>query len=122
MATGELKRNREFVHAIPEYDMSNGDTEWVLPMTNTYKWMYYFQIENLAGTGDGTLAVKCSGDGGTTWVDYPNMSTETVDSDKSISFDDSYTVYDKIKVVFTANSITGGTITLNQRLYTNPIK
>ena len=121
MAQGSRKVNGDFQCALPEYDMSNGNTEWIIPLTNTHKWMYYFQIEDIAGSG-GTLAVKCSGDEGSTWVDYPGMIVEDVDSNKSISFDDSYTVYDKVKVVFTAGSVTGGTITVNQRLFTNPIK
>lgn len=121
MAQGKYKINGDFKHYIPEYDMSGGSTEWILPMTATYKWMFFFQIESIAGSG-GTLQVMCSGDEGNSWVDYPGLTSKAVSSNTSISFDDSYTVYDYIKVVFTAGSITGGTMTINQRLYSNPIK
>lgn len=121
MAEGKRLRNGKDKVVIPEYDMASGSTEWIIPMTNTYKWLFFFQIENIVGTG-GTLAVSASGDEGNSWTAYPNMVIEDVDSNKSISFDDSYTVYDQIKVAFTAGSITAGSITPNQRLYSNPVR
>lgn len=80
----------------------------------------FFEFENLSGTLDGTLTVYVSGDNGVSWCQYPSFSAKSVNANKSMSFDDFYTVYDQIKIVLTVNNITGGTVNVNQRLISNP--
>ncbi len=122
-AQGTLKENGRTMLTIPQYDLSNGDTEWIINNTQqlrSYKWLTFFEFENMTGTLDGLLTVYVSGNEGTSWVTYPNLSADSVNANKSISFDDSYTIFDQIKIVFTANSISGGTVNVNQRLISNP--
>ena len=121
-AQGTLKENGKTISVIPQYNLSNGNTDWIVNINKlySYKWITFFEFENITGTSDGTLTVHVSGDNGNSWVLYPNMKTQTISANGSYSFDDSYTVYDKIKIVFTANSITGGTVNVNQRLISNP--
>ena len=121
---GTLKENGRTISSIPVYDLSGGDTEWVLNINNlySYKWSVFFNFSSIAGTKDGTIAVYVSCDDGTSWVAYPDMTTATISANGSYSFDDSYTVYDKLKFAFTANSISGGSVTINQRLFSNPKK
>ncbi len=121
-AQGTFKENGTTIATIPQYNLANGNTEWVINVNilYSYKWATFFEFENLTGTLDGTLNVYVSGDNGNSWVQYPNMLEQTITAVGSYSFDDSYTVYDKIKFVLTANNITGGTVNINQRLISNP--
>ena len=121
---GTLTENGVTIATIPQYDLSNGNTSWVLNINKlySYKWLMFFQFENLTGTLDGTLSVYVSGDNGISWVEYPSFIPQTINANKSMSFDDSYTIYDQIKIVLTINNITGGTVNVNQRLISNPKK
>ena len=123
-AQGTFKENGKTIFSIPQYDLSNGNTEWVLNINQlySYKWLAFFEFESITGTKDGTLTVYVSGDGGNSWVQYPNMVAQTISANGSYSFDDSYTVYDKLKFVLTVNNISGGTVNVNQRLISNPKK
>ena len=121
---GTLTENGVVIATIPQYDLSNGNTSWVLNINKlySYKWLMFFQFENLTGTLDGTLSVYVSGDNGISWVEYPSFIPQTINTNKSMSFDDSYTIYDQIKILLTVNNITGGTVNVNQRLISNPKK
>ncbi len=121
-AQGTFKENGTTIATIPQYDLSGGNTEFVININQlySYKWLAFFEFENLTGTLDATLAVYVSGDDGNSWVLYPNITTQTISANGSYSFDDYYTVYDKIKYVLTVNNITGGTVNVNQRLISNP--
>ncbi len=121
-AQGTLKENGTTIATIPQYDLSGGNTEWIINVNilYSYKWSVFFEFESIAGTKDGTLTPYISIDNGNSWVTYPGLSLDSITSNKSISFDDYYTAYDKIKFVFTANSISGGTVNVNQRLFSNP--
>ena len=123
-AQGTLKENGRTIAIIPQYDLSGGNTEWIINVNvlYSYKWSAFFEFESVTGTKDGTLTVYVSADNGNSWVTYPAMSAQTISANGSYSFDDSYTVYDQIKIVFTTNSITGGTVNVNQRLISNPKK
>jgi len=121
---GTLTENGVQAATIPQYDLSNGNTSWSLNINQlySYKWLMYFEFQNLTGSLDGTLAVYASGDNGQSWVEYPGFLTQTINANKTISFDDAYTIYDQIKISLTVNNITGGTVNLNQRLISNPKK
>lgn len=122
-AQGTLKVDGNILKTIPQYDVSNGSTEWIMTLSepeNSFKWNMFFVTENLTGTLDGTLTVFYSSDEGENWLAYPNMNAATISNDGIYGFDDIYTIYDKIKVIFTVNNITGGTVNINQRLITNP--
>ena len=123
-AQGTLKENGKTIATIPQYELSGSDTEWIINVNQlySYKWSVFFEFESITGTKDGTLTVYVSADNGNSWVLYPSMSVATISANGSYSFDDSYTIYDQIKIVFTANSITGGTVNINQRLISNPKK
>lgn len=122
-AQGTLKVDGNVLKTIPQYDAANGSTEWIMTLSepeNSFKWNMFFVAENLTGTIDGTLTVYYSSDEGENWLLYPNMEAATITANGVYGFDDIYTVYDKIKVTFTVNNITGGTVNVNQRLITNP--
>jgi len=123
-AQGTLKIDYRIVGSpIPQYDLSHGDTSWIIPPTRRYEalaWNIVFNFKSITGTKDGVLVVYYSSDEGTSWIAYPNMATITVSSDGAYGFDDISTVYDKIKVVLTVNSITGGTVDVNKRLVKTP--
>ena len=124
-AQGTLEMNGNTLATIPQYDLSNGDTQWVIDLqdpSHTVKWCWYGDFNSLAGTKDGVLAVFISNDNGVTWVAYPEMETDVIDDNVAFSFDDNYTVYDKIKITCTVNNITGGTVDPNIRIFTNPTK
>lgn len=84
------------------------------------RWNVVFNFKSITGTKDGTLAVYYSSDEGTSWIAYPNMATITVSANGAYGFDDIYTVYDQLKIVLTVNSISGGTVDVNERLMTTP--
>ena len=123
-AQGTLTENGKLVATIPQYNLSHGDTSYVLNINRlySYKWLVYFQFANITGVKDATISVFCSGDNGTSWVAYPGFSPQLINSNGSFSFDDAYTIYDKLKFVLTVNSITGGSLNINQRLISNPNK
>ena len=121
-AQGTLKENGKTISTIPSYDLSAGDTEWILNLNllYSYKWSAFFNFSSITGTKNGSLTVFASADDGVSWVQYPGISLTTVNDNITFSFDDYYTVYDKLKFVFAANSITGGSVIVNQRLFSNP--
>ena len=121
---GTLTENGKLISTVPQYDLSVGNTEFVMNINvlYSYKWSMFFEFESLTGTLDGTLAVYCSGNAGNSWTEYPNFAEQIITANGSYSFDDSYTVYDQIKIVLTVNNITGGTVNINQRLISNPKK
>ena len=123
-AQGTLKENGKTISTIPSYDLSGGDTEWVLNLNilYSYKWSAFFNFSSITGTIDGSLSVFASADDGASWVQYPGIALITVSDNIAYSFDDYYTTYDKLKFVFTANSISDGTVSINQRLFSNPKK
>jgi len=124
-AQGTLVQDNMILRTIPQYDISDGSASWVIDLRNpqnSAKWGTQFTFSSTAGTKDGTLAVWQSMDNGSNYAPYPNMATATIAADTTITFDDSYTVYDKIKIVFTVNNLSGGAIDVNQRLITNPNK
>ena len=120
-----LEMDGKHIRDLPVYDVSGGDTEFVIDMTSpthSFKWNFFLVASSLTGTLDGTLAVYYSSDNGSNWLAYPDMASKTLSANGAYGFDDYYSVYDKIKIIFTANSITGGTFTINERLITNPNK
>ena len=123
-AQGTLTENGKLIATIPQYDLSHGDTSYILNINKlySYKWLVYFQFTSLTGTKDATITVYCSGDNGTSWVAYPGFSSQLINSNGSYSFDDAYSIYDKLKFVIAVNNVSGGTLYINQRLISNPNK
>jgi hypothetical protein len=123
-AQGTLKIDYKVVgDSIAQYDLSDGDTSWTIKTAGYHyslRWNTVFNFKSITGTKDGVLAVYYSSDEGTSWIAYPDMATITVSANGAYGFDDIYTVYDKLKIVLTVNSITGGTVDVNERLVTNP--
>jgi hypothetical protein len=123
-AQGTLKIDSKiYGDSIAQYDLSDGDTQWVIDISSpkySLRWNTVFNFKSITGTKDGVLAVYYSSDEGISWIAYPDMATITVSANGAYGFDDIYTVYDKLKIVLTVNSITGGTVDVNERLITNP--
>lgn len=119
MAQGTIKVNNDIRATLATYDASGGDTSWVIPLSNGYKWGVQLDFASMTGTQDATVQIYVSMNEGVSYVEYPNFEAKVINK-PTITYDDEYTVYDAIKVVFTANSVTGGTITINERLISNP--
>jgi hypothetical protein len=112
---------------IPVYSLASGSTEWVVGLEYgedcSYRWDIQLDISGLTGVLDGTLAIFKSSNAGKTWIPYPNMETQTITADDAYGFDDpAGTSYDQIKVVLTVVGITGGSVSVNERLVTIPNK
>lgn len=124
---GIRKKDGIKIANIATYDLSNGDTEWVVGLEYgedcSFRWDFQIDITGLAGGVDGTLAIFKSSSGGRTWIAYPDMATKTITANGNYGFDDpAGTTYDAIKMVLTVNSITGGSGSVNERIVTIPNK
>lgn len=124
-AQGTLVQDNNVLRTIPQYDISGGTMSWVIDLLNpqhSAKWGTQFVFTNTGDTVDITLSVWQSMDDGDNYAPYPNMANAVMSTDTTITFDDSYTVYDKIKIIATVDTAGGGAIDVNQRLITNPNK
>ena len=124
-AQGTLVQDNMVLTTIPQYNLTSGTGSWVIDLRNpqnSAKWGVQFVFSASADTVDGVLAVWQSMDLGSNYAPYPNMASAVITSDTTITFDDKYTVYDNIKIIYTETTASGGTIDINERLITNPNK
>jgi ABC-type glycerol-3-phosphate transport system substrate-binding protein len=124
-AQGTLVQDNMILRTIPQYDISNGTSEWVIDLRNpqsSAKWGTQFTFTGTGGAVDITLTVWQSMDLGVNYAPYPKMASAVMSTDTTITFDDSYTVYDNVKIIMTVDTAGGGAVDVNQRLITNPNK
>jgi hypothetical protein len=102
-----------------DYDASGGDTSWVVPFRAPYVGVFTVHYDKLEGTMDGTFKMQAQGDS-TNWVDM-NMASYTIaDTVNTVIFHitpGTGAHYDRVRLLFTAGSITAGEITPSIRMY-----
>lgn len=112
---------------LPAYDIASGSTEWIIGLEYgddcLHTWDMEFVFSGLTGTLNGALKMYKSSNGGVTWIPYPNMDTIAVSGSVGYGFDDPAGVaYDQIKATLTVYGLTGGSVSVNERIATIPNK
>ena len=105
---------RQVGSTIDTFNITTTDTSWVFDVSADYTGGIQVDYSGLTGTLDGTLAIQQSYNGvtfATMGIDSHTMSGAS----GTAIFEFEYLVAEKLKIVFTRNSITGGKISVNAR-------
>ena len=114
---GTLKYDFGASTTIPAYTIGTIDTSWSWGTTANYSAAIGVVCANLAGTLDGLVKMQGSFDG-TTWFDLNMASFTPTATDTVVAFHIPWYIgmdYDKVRLLFDRNSLTGGTLTINAR-------
>lgn len=113
--------------SIDTFSISTSDTSWNVDWDSAfsaYKGPWFGSIsvhcKDLTGTLDGTLKLQATSDSAVHWVDMNMASAVMASADTTFIFHVPWYVrasYDRVRLHFTRNSLTGGKVIPSIRLF-----
>jgi len=105
---------------VDTFNITTSDTSWVLPFRSPFYGTVQVYFTGLTGTLDGTLKLQQSADSLNNWIDLNMAAFTMAATPNSIAFDitgGTGAHADKIRLLFTRNSLTGGKIIPSVRFF-----
>ena len=116
---GVFKMDYRTIETYDTFDITTIDTSWVFYTTANYTGAVQVYYTEFTGTLDCVFKMQATLDDGTNWFDL-NMSSFTPTDTVGIQpFHITYSVgtdYDRLRLLFDRNSVTGGKILPDARL------